>query len=54
MYVHKGIDYCIKPPVRGKLDKRILELATIGIYGHGEWLNCLATKVYKHGPYETR
>ena len=27
-----------------RLDKRMLELATSGLYGHdGEWLNCLAT-----------
>ena len=41
MYVN-----CIKHRVRGseRLDKRMLDLATIGLYGHdGEWLNCLAT-----------
>ena len=45
MYVHKGWDHCIiKPRVYGRLDKRMLELATIGLYGQdGEWLNCLAT-----------
>ena len=33
---------------------RMLELATFGLYGHGEWLNCLATKIYNYGPDETR
>ena len=33
-----------------KTDKRMLELGTIGLYGHGEWLNCLATEVYNHCP----
>ena len=34
-------------------DKRMLELTTNGLYGHGECLNCLAAKLHKHGPYET-
>ena len=42
MYVHKDWDHCLKPQVCDRLDKRMLELATIGLYGNdGEWLNCL-------------
>ena len=54
MDVSFGVQY-IKPRVRGRLDKRMLEIATVGLYGHdGEWLNYLATKVCKPGPFETR
>ena len=43
MYDHKGWDHGIKPRLRGRLDKRTLELATVGLYGHdGEWLHYLA------------
>ena len=39
MNVHKGYGYRIKSRVHWRLDKRMLELATFGLYGNGEWLN---------------
>ena len=34
MYVHMGLEHSIKPSFRGRLDKRMLILATDGLYGH--------------------
>ena len=39
MYVHMGGEHTVKPRVRGRLDKRVLVLATDSLFGHdGEWL----------------
>ena len=39
MYVHMGWEHSVEPRAPGRLDKRMLVIATVGLYGHdGELL----------------
>ena len=59
MYVHIGKEHSVKPRALGSLDKRMLVLTTVGLYGHdGEWLKLsrdyfLVCNI-NHCPCETR
>ena len=56
-YVYMGCEHSVKPSARGRVDKRMPALATIGLYGHdGEWLK-LSRDYFlfcNHGSCETR
>ena len=56
-YIHMGCEHSVKARARGRLDKRMLALATDGLYAHdGEWLK-LSRDYFlfcNHGPSETR